>query len=315
MIPDIKLKDYYLQFIYNAKSDINKYTEKLNTTIEYKDLCYKYIDKNKEKLKSDFNINLDNYEIEYINKEYNIKENLYNVSIKLLQNISEHPNKIIILQVIKYCNILRIEHRCRKMIELANRRQNIKFKEYRKYITNYYIKVHKCVLQGMGYKFSYGIGIYVCNHWKLDTSKIKHKPRLDYAATNLRKKELIAKGEKLYDEKEAAWYKARHIPYNAIDYRVWKKDTDWYEFTFIKSKLAKSVSYDYKRTEYVAKKYRGMSYTQMADELCHTEDDIYNLQVDIKYKLNILLYKDPTKYLNYIRNAEQCKYQRGAHNS
>ena len=50
-----------------------------------------------------------------------------------------------------------------------------------------------------------------------------------------------------------------------------------------------------------------MSYTRMAEELCKKEDDIYNLQVDIKYKLNILLYKDPTKYLNYVRNAEQDK--------
>ena len=30
MIPDIKLRDYYLQFIYNAKADIIKYKENLN---------------------------------------------------------------------------------------------------------------------------------------------------------------------------------------------------------------------------------------------------------------------------------------------
>ena len=29
----------------------------------------------------------------------------------------------------------------------------------------------------------------------------------------------------------------------------------------------------------------------------------------IKYKLNILLYKYPTKYLNFIRNVEQRKYK------
>ena len=46
----------------------------------------------------------------------------------------------------------------------------------------------------------------------------------------------------------------------------------------------------------------------MANQLCNTLDDIYNLQVDIKYKLNILLYKYPTKYLNYVRNAEPVSY-------
>ena len=167
----------------------------------------------------------------------------------------------------------------------------------------------------MGYKFSYGIGTYIINHWKLDPKRIKNKVHLDYAATNAKKKELIAKGIKLYDDKEAAWYEARHIPYNAVDYRIYKENTDWYEFTFIKSEIFKSNNLEYQRTEYVATKYRGMSYTQMAEELCHTEEDIYNLQVDIKYKLNILLYKDPTKYLNYVRNAEQCKYKCGAHNS
>ena len=167
----------------------------------------------------------------------------------------------------------------------------------------------------MGYKFGYGIGTYIINHWKLDPKRIKNKVHLDYAATNAKKKELLAKGIKLYDDKEAAWYAARHIPYNAVDYRVYKESTDWYEFTFIKSDLSKHYSLDYQRTEYVASKYRGMSYTKMADTLCKTEEDIYTLQVDIKYKLNILLYKDPTKYLNYVRNAEQCKYKRGAHNS
>ena len=210
---------------------------------------------------------------------------------------------------------MRNENKYNKLIELANKRKDIKFNTYRKYITIYYNKVHKCVLQGMGYKFGYGIGTYVINHWKLDQSRIKNKTHLDYAATNAKKKELIAKGIKLYDDKEAAWYAARHIPYNAVDYRVYKDNTDWYEFTFIKSEIFKSNNLEYQRTEYVATKYRGMSYIKMAENLCHTEEDIYNLQVDIKYKLNILLYKDPTKYLNYIRNAEQCKYKRGAHNS
>ena len=309
MIPDINIKNFYLQFIYNAKNDINKYKEKLNLTIESKEKCYEYINNNKIILKDIFNIDIESYEIEWNKKEYNTKEYLYNTVIKLLKNIDEHPNKIILLQVVKYCNLLRVEDRCNKMLLLVNKRKNIKFGEYRKYVTIYYNKVHKCVLQGMGYKFSYGIGIYVCNRWKYINKNSRNKFHIDYAATNARKKELLSKGVKLYDDKEAAWYKARNLPYNAVDYRVYKENTDWYEFTFIKSQIVKNGHYDYKRTEYLAAKYRGMSYTKIADELCKNEEDIYNLQVDIKYKLNILLYKEPTKYLNFIRNAEQCKYK------
>ena len=315
MLPDITIKGYYLQFVHNAKTDIVKYKENLDTTIKVKEEVYKYLEDNKNILKDSFDINLDDIEIEWRNKEYNSKEYLYNLTIVLLRNTVEHPNRIVLLQLAKYCNVLRNEHKYNKLIELATKRKDIKFSVYRKYITAYYTKVHKCVLQGMGYKFGYGIGTYIINHWKLDPKRIKNKVHLDYAATNAKKKELLAKGIKLYDDKEAAWYTARHIPYDAVDYRVYKESTDWYEFTFIKSDLSKHYSLDYQRTEYVASKYRGMSYTKMADTLCKTEEDIYTLQVDIKYKLNILLYKDPTKYLNYVRNAEQCKYKRGAHNS
>ncbi len=315
MLPDITIKGYYLQFIHNAKNDITKYKNNLEVTLSIKEQVYKYIEDNKDILNDSFNINLDDIEIEFCQKKYNPKEYLYNIVIKLLRNIDTHPNRIVLLQLAKYCNILRNENKYNKLIELANKRKDIKFGVYRKYVTAYYNKVHKCVLNGMGYKFSYGIGTYIINHWKLDPKRIKNKVHLDYAATSAKKKELIAKGIKLYDDKEAAWYEARHIPYNAVDYRIYKENTDWYEFTFIKSEIFKSNNLEYQRTEYVATKYRGMSYTQMAEELCHTEEDIYNLQVDIKYKLNILLYKDPTKYLNYVRNAEQCKYKRGAHNS
>lgn len=315
MLPDITIRDYYLQFIHNAKIDIAKYKEKLELTVKLREEVYKYLNDNKTVLSSVFNINLDACEKEWINKEYNSAEYLYNRAIKLLQNIDEHPNRIVLLQVTKYCNYLYIEYKCKKLIELTTKRKDIKFPQYRKYITNYYIKVHKCVLQGMGYRFGYGIGTYVINHWKLDTERIKNKLHLDYAATNARKKELLAQGKKLYDDKEAAWYAARHIPYDAVDYRVYKESTDWYEFTFLKPEVCRNSSLEYQRTEYIASKYRGMSYTKMADELCKTDEDIYNLQVDIKYKLNIMLYKDPTKYLNFVRNAEQCKYKRGAHNS
>ena len=44
MIPDIKLRDYYLQFIYNAKADIIKYKENLNNAIKIKEELCKYIE-------------------------------------------------------------------------------------------------------------------------------------------------------------------------------------------------------------------------------------------------------------------------------
>lgn len=315
MIPDFTIKDYYLQFIYKANKDIINLNNELKETNKTKENLYKYINDNKTIIKDIFNIDLDTIELEFIKKEYNDKEYLYNNCIKLLKTTEIDKDRTILLQIIKYCNILRNINTINDSLDFANKRKNIKFNTYRKYISTYFNKVHKCVLEGNGYKFSYGIGTYVINYWRLDPKRIKNKKRLDYDATRLKKQELLSKGIKLYDEKEALWYKARHIPYNGVDYRVFKNDLNWYEFTFINSELLKNYNLDYQRTEYVATKYRGMSYTDMADKLCKTTDDIYNLQVDIKYKLNILLYKNPSNYLNYIRNAEQCKYQYRKNNS
>lgn len=314
MIPDITIKDYYLQFIHDAKKDIEKYKENLDRIIELKEKLYEYIKDNKDVLLNTFNINLNKAEIEFQQKTYNPKEYLYRLAIKALKDNGNIPKRVVLLHVAKYCNVLRNEDRYIRLINLTNRRKDIKFATYRKYVAAYYNKVHKCVLSGMGYKFSYGIGTYVINHWKLNPKRVTRRI-IDFAATNSRKRELLAKGVKLYDDKEAAWYAARRIPYNAVDYRVYKDSGDWYEITFIKSDIFRGRTLDYQKSEYIATKYRGMSYTQMADELCHTEEDVYNLQVDIKYKLNILLYKDPTKYLNYVRNAEQSKYKYRANNS
>lgn len=315
MTPDITIKDYYLQFIYNAKIDFIEYNKNIDTIKIKKDKIYNYINQNYNTIKNKFNITLNNYDKEWNNKIYNNSEQLYQIVIKKLSITTDDNDRNLLMQIIKYCNLLRNEYKYDKLIKLANTRKNIKFNTYRKYINEYYIKVHKFILEGMGYKFGYGIGTYIINHWKLDVNRMKHKPHLDYAATNAKKKELIAKGVKLYDDKEAAWYAARKIPYSAVDYRVYKETTDWYEFTFMNSKFARNNNLEYKRTEYIVYKYRGMSYKDMADKLCKTLDDIYNLQVDIKYKLNILLYKYPNKYLNYIRNAEQYKYKYRKDNS
>ena len=315
MAPDVNLKTYYLQYISNANIDTIAYKENLIQTVILKEKLHDYLKCYINLIKEVYNINMVNYNKEWINKEYNIDEALYNKVIKLINNAEEDDNRIVLIQLVKYCNILRVENKYNQLIDLAAIRKNITFSVYTRYVVNYYNKVHKTVLEGMGYRFSQGIGTYCINHWKLDKARMNKTKRIDFAATAAKKKELIAKGIKLYDDKEAVWYAHRRIPYNGVDFRVYKNESSFYEFTFIKSDIFTSSSLDYKRTEYVSAKYRGMSYTQMSDVLCNKTDDIYNLQVDIKYKLNILLHQNPNKYLNFIRNAEQCKYKRGAHNS
>ena len=73
MIPDVKFKNYYLQFIYSAKTDIVKYKNELEEIVINKEELYNYLDNNKQLLIEAYNINLDDYKIEWINKEYKNK--------------------------------------------------------------------------------------------------------------------------------------------------------------------------------------------------------------------------------------------------
>lgn len=307
MTPDVRLKDYYLQFIYDAKVDIYKYKKQIEVAEQLRDSYIKYIEDNKEIIKSKCEIDLDKYTKEWGDKIYNDTESLYQYVLVKFRNNTIIEYKEYYIALIKYCNFLKNIYTYTKLMNLATKRKDMTISKYRSYIIMFYNKVHKCILEGNGYRFSYGIGIYVLNHWKLDINKLNNKPHIDFNETYKRKKELLAKGVKLYDDKEAAWYKARNIPYDAVDYRVYKRTTDWYEFRFINTRICDSNSLEYKRTDYLAKKYRGKGYKDLA-EYCKSINDIYNLQVDIKYKLNILLYKDPTKYLNYVRNSTQKRY-------
>ena len=140
------------------------------------------------------------------------------------------------------------------------------------------------------------------NYYKIDNPT---KQKIDFAATNKRKKELLEKGIKLYDEKEADWYRARNIPYDGVDYRVYIDKKFFYDINFVNSSIFGKKELDYQRTEYVHAKFRGLSYQEIADKYCNDIDDIVNLNVDIKYKLNIYLYKYPEKHNNFVRNDEQ----------
>lgn len=306
MVADTNIKSYYLQFKSNAKNVEKEYREKLEELSSIKKELVEYLQNNKHTLYEQYSIKLDDYE-EWVNNSYVTGEKLYKDCINLLKKDIEDDNRVCLIQLSKYSNILRNEYRYTTMIDNISKRAKLTFGEYRNYVTKYFNAVHKSLLEGNAYKFTHGIGVYLINYWNIPKETRKNIKKLDFAATNKRKKEIIESGRKPYDEKEAIWYKMRNIPYDGVDYKVYKNDSNYYEFTFIRSKLFTNHTIDYDRTEYINAKYRGLSYDKIADT-CNSLDDIANLQVDIKVKLNIVLYKDPAKYLNFIRNAEREKY-------
>lgn len=309
MSPDVKLKNYYLKYIYDAKADIAEYKNNLKEILDLKNELIDYLNNNKVKILNEFNIDLDEYEIEWIKKEYNVNKSLFNISYKLLTILADsNINQIPIVQILKYCSILHKEYLLNRSIEIANTRANIQFKVYKEYVTIFFNKVHKNLLEGNGYRFSNGMGTFCINRWLIDTKSSNYKPIVDFDATRKRKKELLDAGIKLYNEDDAKLYKSKGIPYDGVKYTIYKDTDTYYEFTFIKSIIFNN-NLEYKRTEYVNKSYRGLSYQEIADKYCKNIEDIYKLQVDIKYKLNILIYLYPNKYINFIRNINEKKYR------
>lgn len=313
MQPDVNVKDYYLSYITSAENSIKDYNEKLDVVKNKKENIINFIIEHKDIYDNILNIKLDNY-TEWTNGKYNVDLILYNHTIKKF-DICPNEYKSIVIQLIKYLQTLYEEYKLITLIDLANKRSKLKFSKFKEIIAEYYRQVHRCVLQGYGYKMTHSLGTWIINYWKLDRNHKNFKNKLDFAATNKRKKELLAKGCKLWNADEAKWYAEHNMPYDGVDYRIFQRQTYYYDITIIKSRYFTQKSLNYKRTEYVIKSLRGLSYQEIADKYCNNFDDIVNLNVDIKYKLNILLYKDPTKYLNFIRNADSNKYQRGTHNS
>lgn len=308
MIVDIKFKDFYLQFIGSIKENIKKNQDIIEDTTKKRDEIYNEINNAKDLLKDKLNIDLDKY-TEWKDKIYNPTLALFGVAYYYINRTSDAIIKHHLGNIIQFTYCLKKIYMAEHRIEINNKASKLTYRQYTFIVSSYYNKVHKFLLNGYGYKYQGGIGTFIINHWKFDNTKSKRMV-LDYNATNKRKKELIAKGLKPYDDKEAAWYKARHIPYDGIDYKVYQTNSSYYEFCFIKSSLVHSKrGYDYKRTEYVSAKYRGMSYQKIADTFVKKDEDVYDMQLDIKYKLNILLYRNPTIYLNFVRNAEQNRYK------
>lgn len=299
MRPDVRINEYYLSFITNAKKDILNYQKEINRYELSKSQQYNLIIEYKSNYETLFKIYLED-------------EHVAIKRAKLLINTENNPNRRFLLSLIlKYSFTLDKIKEYKIMLKLATKRKNLPYKRYHEIVNTYYCKVHKFVLQGLGYKYSHGIGTLCICRWKVKNNQRK---RIDFKATNERKQELIKLGKKLYNKDEAELCAKKGIPYNGVDYRVYLDITHLYLIDIVKSKLFKLHNHIFDHPEYVNRKFQGMGYKAMAD-LCKDVNEIYDFPVDLRVKLNMLLYKDPSKYICFIRNEDEDINKYGAHNS
>lgn len=316
MIINIDISDYYKAFINNANSDIEKYQNEYNVNhrllISTRNYLKDYVTHIGHQFNIDLRNNFSNSWGTYNDPRYDENEHLTDI-IKLRLDDVTGEDRIILLQLLRYSELLKYCYDCLKRISLAKNRTDISFKQYKEYLRKYYMQgVHKAMIDGYAYRFSNGIGDLMINQWKYVTEVRSNF--VDWAATNKRKQELIDAGLKPYDKDEAEIYKLRGIKYDGIPYIVYKTNTEYFNIELINCKKFNKKNVRFKHANYIPYKFRGKSVSEIAN-MFNTVDEIAVQDLGIRHKLITCLEKDPTLYLKYVRNVEQVRQRRGSHST
>ena len=178
----------------------------------------------------------------------------------------------------------------------------LSLKEYTEILRVYYTEVHKhLVLEGEGYAFSGELGWICVNRCIID----KKHPILDYSATKKREKELIEKGERIYNKEEADWCLRNGIEYKAKDKRVFICNEYCYQIPLIDCKLPNARSLEFKVSDYRHRSCRGKTNDELI-ELCNRDiKKICELSVDLKTKVTLCDKANKILYTKFIRNENQ----------
>lgn len=287
---DVNSKTVYLNMVNKERGKINIITNKLNRILDAKEKCYNWILPRRGEIYKAYNIDLDNYMIEFIDKQYNPEKALETKVLYFLR----HPNgedRQLIIQLAKWCSLLRSEVDIQRKLEVSRIKLNMNYREFQKYLFDYYSKVHKVLLQGDAYKFGKGFGTIFLRTIDMTTGS---KNRIDFAKTRANKLKLLAEGKKPYVEREAKQCEIENIPYDGVPYIVLRNETQSVVLDITNSKYFTSrgrVSFSMKK--YLNLKYRGMSYKEIIEKYCPTEESVADLQADLYTKRSILGIMNP----------------------
>lgn len=284
---DINIRDNYLAFHHKSIHEHNVLEKKLIRLKNAKAETWQSLLSYEEEISKYFRIRL-SVTLDFIA----LGEKL---SKEFRKNDDGERRKILIL-LVKFCSIVANEQNCIKELELSNKKQTLTFGEYRDFVFRYYTKVHKVLLQGKAYRYMNGIGTLYIHRVQIEGEGRK----IDFHKTKLRKEELQAKGVKLYNKFEADQCKALDLPYDGVDYRVWLRAPAYYSLRFIHSKYF-AKEYDFYPISYIHQKYREYSQDQLAFEICENNEDIFDLQIDLRTKIAIYLKRNPERFIDFDR--------------
>lgn len=175
-------------------------------------------------------------------------------------------------------------------------------KDYLHIIKTFYTKLHEYLLQGYGYVYDNRIG-WVC--FNRTVYRQKGDNVLDYAKTKANKKKLIEQGVHLWNKAERDWAEKNGLPYNGVDYRIFRKPEAVYEFPLIDCTLPNAYILQFKKVNYRPYEFNGISNEDLLEQTGGDVNKIYKLNIDLKTKLSLCLEADKLLYTKFIRNENQ----------
>lgn len=259
----------------------------------------KVINDNKETYKKVFKFDIDNYK-EYQEERY-INGELLQDSTKIFLNAAVGTN-VIISKVVAFAKKLELIHKLERKISIYDRCLSLNLKEYTTYLRTYFTEVHKnMILEGYGYRISPTLG-WICFNRIKNTCK---RAKLDYKKTREKKKEILDRGGRIYNEEEAKWCLDNGIEYEYEDYKVYQNIEYIYELVYSGCKLPTNWHYKFSTADYRGSSVRGKSNEDLMKECEYDINKILELPLDVRAKLNMCIEIDKGLYLKFIRNENQ----------
>lgn len=303
---EIDKKDFYLEYKRITANNIKL----LNTRIEYLtkeiDDKKKQLSTNKKEIKKHLNIDLDKYQ-EYVHCKFNESYALYHIAYERICKMSTgktsgNEYKVgLAKSITAYTKLLDNLENAKHKLKCYEAADKVGKREFNKRLATYYNKVVEKVMHGQAYNFSNNIGKFYIEFISLNKGSIGSK--INFAATNKRKKELLAAGVELYSEVKAAWYKARNIKYEGVDYRVYNTSDKTFVYRF--------TGYGGRRKSYMYRPYNHRANSQGTYEDYYLKYDknfdkiMAARELGIYNKVGILKKFFPHLLINY--QHDECK--------
>ena len=297
----INAKVYYKLFVRNNKQKLEDSLKLLEELEEDVEVRRKNILSWIDVYINEFNFNPNQY-IEFENNEYTTGR-FYKAAKGLLIN-KQNDYELVgdLFNLYELASKQKEIYDLKQDIVLFKKCIALSLKEYTEILRVYYTEVHKhLILEGEGYAFSGELGWICVNRCIID----KKRPMLNYSATKKREKELIEKGERIYNKEEADWCLRNGIEYKAKDKRVFICNEYCYQIPLIDCKLPNARSLEFKVSDYRHRSCRGKTNDELI-ELCNRDiKKICELSVDLKTKVTLCDKANKILYTKFIRNENQ----------